>query len=172
MALSKTTPSKIKQFINHSIGVEDFNKDDGITKCNEEGFKDENEIEAFMIWKKFDKVRRNEGEEIRTFVNHFNTACNAILKKDVTISPSTGSFILVQKAAISEELERLVLHKIDLSKAKCYEEVSKSLIRIMGDLKKVNNIFGDEIGIAEKVEGRVKEVLVEMVGNGERRLVV
>ena len=51
MALSKTTPSKIKQFINHSIGVEDFNKDDGITKCNEEGFKDENEIEAFMKWK-------------------------------------------------------------------------------------------------------------------------
>ena len=100
----------------------------------------------------FDKVRRNEGEEIRSFVNHFNTAYNAILKKDVTISPSMESFILVQKTAISEELERLVLHKTDLSKAECYEEVSKSLIGIMGDLKKVNNVFGDEIGIAEKVE--------------------
>ena len=157
MALPKTTPSKIKQFINHSIGVEDFNKDDGITKCNEEGFKDENEIEAFMIWKKFDKVRRNEGEEIRTFVNHFNTAYNAILKKDVTISPSTGSFILVQKAAISEELERLVLNKIDISKAECYEKVSKSLIRIMGHLKKVNNILEIRLELQRRSRGESRK---------------
>ena len=95
--MSKTTPSKIKQFINHSIGVEDFNKDDRITKYNEEGFKDENEIESFMIWKKFDKVRRKEGEEVRNFVNKFNTAYNAFLKKYVAIPPSTRLFILVQR---------------------------------------------------------------------------
>ena len=129
MSLPKNDPSNIKQFINHSIRVEDLNKDDGITKlinAMKKAFKEENEIEVFMKWKEVDKVRRNEGEEVRTFVNRFNTAYNAILKKDITIPPSTRSFIIVQKAAICEELERLVIDKINFSKAECYDKVSKS----------------------------------------------
>ena len=131
MSLPKNDPSNIKQFINDSIGVEDLNKDDGITKlidAMKKAFKEEGEIEAFTKWKAFDKVRRKEGEEVRTFVNRFNTAYNAISKKDITIPPSTRSFILVQKASITEELERLVIHRIDFSNAECYEEFSKSLI--------------------------------------------
>merc|ERR1712112_600552 len=122
------------------------------------------EIEAFTKWKEFDKVKRKEGEEVRNFVNRFNTAYNAISKKQITIPPSTRSFILVQKASITEELERLVIHKIDFTKEDCYEEVSKSLIRIMGDSKKVTNDLGEEVCIAEKVEERVNEVMAGMSG--------
>ena len=77
MSLPKNDPSNIKQFINHSIRVEDVNKDDGITKlinAMKKAFKEENEIELFMKWKEFDKVRRKEGEEVRIFVKKFNIA--------------------------------------------------------------------------------------------------
>ena len=88
-------------------------------------FQEEREIEAFTKWKEFDKVKRKEGEEARTFVNRFNTAYKAISKKQIKIHPSTRSFILMQKASITEELERMVIHKINFSKDNCYEEVSK-----------------------------------------------
>ena len=54
MSLPKNDPSNIKQFINDSIGVEDLNKDDGITKlidAMKKAFKQEGEIEAFTKWK-------------------------------------------------------------------------------------------------------------------------
>ena len=98
MSLPKNDPSNIKQFINDSIGVTDLSKDDGIDKLIEamkKAFKEEGEIEAFSKWKEFDKVRRKEGEEVRTFVNRFNTAYNAISRKQITIPPGTRSFILV-----------------------------------------------------------------------------
>ena len=47
MSLPKNDPSNIKQFINHSIRVEDLNKDDGITKLIEamkKAFKEEGKI--------------------------------------------------------------------------------------------------------------------------------
>ena len=43
-----------------------------------------------------------------------------------------------------------------------YDEVSKSLIRIMGDSKKINNNIKDEVCIAEKVEERLSEVMAGM----------
>ena len=52
------------------------------------------------------------------------------------------------KAGISEELERMVIHKIDFTKDDCHDEVSKSLIRIMGDSKKINDNVGDEVCVA------------------------
>ena len=58
----------------------------------------------------------------------------------------------------------MVIHKIDFSKNECYDEVSKSLIRIMGDSKKVTNNLGDEDCIREKVEERVTEVMARMSG--------
>ena len=48
-------------------------------------FQDESDIEAFTKWKEFDKVKLKEGEEARTFVNRFNTAYNAISKKQIKI---------------------------------------------------------------------------------------
>ena len=78
-------------------------------------------------------------------------------------------FILVQKAAIIEELERMVIHKIDFSKNECYDEVSESLIRIMGDSKKVTKNLGDKVCIAEKVEERVTEVMAGMSGRWGRK---
>ena len=136
---------------------------DKLIKAMKKAFQQEGEIEAFTKWKEFDKVKRKEGEEVRTFVNRFNTAYNAISKKQITIPESTRSFILVQKASISDELERMVIHKVDFTKDDCYDEVSKSLIRIMGDSKKVNNME-DEVCIAEKVEERVSEVMAGMSG--------
>ena len=167
MSLPKNDPSNIKQFINDSIGVADLSKDDGIDKliqAMKKAFQEEGEIEAFTKWKEFDKVKRKEGEEVRTFVNRFNTAYNAISRKQITIPPGTRSFILVQKASITKELERLVIHKIDFTRDDCYEEVSKSLIRIMGDSKKVTKDLGEEVCIAEKVEERVNEVMAGMSG--------
>ena len=133
MSLPKNDPSNIRQFINDSIGVADLNNDDRITKLTEPMKKAfiEGEIEAFSKWKEFDKVRRKEG--VHTFVNRFNTAYNTISKKEITIPPSTRLFILVQKAAILEEMERMAIHKIDFIKNDCYDEVSKILIRIKGD---------------------------------------
>merc|ERR1712112_443333 len=87
-----------------------------------------------------------------------------ISKEKITIPPSTRSFILVQKASITEELERLVIHNIYFTKDDCYKEVSKSIIRIMGDSKKVTNDLGEEICIAEKVEERLNEVMAGMSG--------
>ena len=72
------------------------------------------------------------------------------------IPESTKSLILVQKASISNVLERLVLHKIDFTKNYCYDEVSKSLIRIMGDAKKVKYSIEDSVCVTEKVEGVTK----------------
>ena len=98
------------------LTLSDLNKDDGIDKliqAMKKAFQEEGEIEAFTKCKEFDKVKRKEGEEVRNFVNRFNTAYNAISKKKITIPPSTRSFILVQKASITEELERLVIHKIE-----------------------------------------------------------
>ena len=51
----------------------------------------------------------------------------------------------------------------------CYDEVSRSLIQIMGDSKKVMNDFGDKICIAEKVEERVTEVMAGMSGRWGRK---
>ena len=172
MSLPKNDPSNIKQFINDSIGVTDLSKDDGIDKLIEamkKAFQEEGEIEAFSKWKEFDKVKRKE-EEVRTFVNRFNTAYNAISRKQITIPPGTRSFILVQKASISEKLERLVIHKVDFTKDDCYEEVSKSLIRIMGDSKKVTSDLGEEVCVAEQVEERVNEVMAGMSGRWGKKL--
>jgi hypothetical protein len=154
LSLPTDEPSNIKQFINDSIGPDDLAKDDGIDKliaAMKEAFEQEGEIEAFTKWKEFDKVRRKEGEDVRTFANRFNMAYNAIAKKQITIPVSTRSFILVQKAGITEEMERMVIHKIDFTKDDCYKEASKSLIRIMGDSKKMDINNEDEVCIAEKV---------------------
>ena len=51
----------------------------------------------------------------------------------------------------------------------CYDEVSRSLIWIMGDSKKVTNDFQDEIYIAEKVKERVTEVMAGMAGRQGRK---
>ena len=146
MSLLKNDPSNIKQSINDSIGIEDLSKDDGMDKliaAMKKAFREEGEIEAFTKWKEFDKVKRKEGEDVRTFVNRFNTAYNAIVKKQITIPASTRSFLLVQRAGIAEELEQMVIHKIDFKKGKCFDEVTKSLIRIMGDSKKVTQEDND-----------------------------
>ena len=100
---------------------------------------------------------------MRTFINQFNAAYNAISKKQFMIPESTKSLILVQKASISNVLERLVLHKIDFTKNYCYDEVSKSLIRIMGDTKKINYGIEDGVCVTEKVEGVSK---VKAAANG------
>ena len=146
MSLPKNYPSNIMQSINDSIGIEDLSKDDGMDKliaAMKKAFQEEGEIEAFTKWKEFDKVKRKEGEDVRTFVNRFNTAYNAIVKKQITIPASTRSFLLVQRAGIAEELEQMVIHKIDFKKGKCFDEVTKSLIRIMGDSKKVTQEDND-----------------------------
>jgi len=104
-------------------------------------------------------VRRNEGEDVKTFVNRFNTVYSAIAKKEITIPAGMRSFILVRKAVISEELERMVIHKIDFEQNKCFDEVTRSLIRIMGDSTKIAKEDNDEIYLAEKVEERLAEVM-------------
>ena len=165
MSLPKNDPSNIKQSISDSIGIADLSKDDGMDKlitAMKKAFQEEGEIEAFTKWKQFDKIKRKEGEDVKTFVNRFNTAYNAIVKKQITIPASTRSFILVQKAAISEELERMVIHRIDFEKDECFDEVTKSLIRIMGDSKKVTKDDNDEIYVAEQVEERLAEVMAGM----------
>ena len=61
-------------------------------------------------------MRRKEGEEVRTFVNRFNTAYKAVAKKSIMIPESARPFILVQKAVITNEIEQLVIHKIYFKK--------------------------------------------------------
>ena len=81
MTLPKDHPSNIKQFIHDSIGREGLNTDTGMQKiidAMKKCFGQETEIESFMLWKKFDKVLRNDGEEVKQFVNRFNAAYNAI----------------------------------------------------------------------------------------------
>ena len=106
---------------------------------------------------------------IHIHIAAMHTAYNAISKKKITIPPGTRSFILVQKASISEELERLVIHKVDFTSEDCYDEVSRSLIRIMGDSKKVTNDYGEEVCVAEQVEERVNEVMAGMSGRWGRK---
>ena len=76
---------------------------------------------------------------------------------------------MIEKAALTEELKRIVIHKIYFSKNECYDKVSKSLIRIMEYCKKVTKDIGDEVCIAEKVEDRVSEVIAGMSGRWGKR---
>ena len=71
----------------------------------------------------------------------------------------------MQKVLISNVLERLVIHRIDFIKNYCYDEVMKSLIRIMGDAKKINYGIEDRVCVTEKVEGVTK---VKSETNGRR----
>ena len=130
LTLPKDHPSNLKQFIHDSIGKEGLNADDGMEKlvnAMKKCFAHETEIEAFMAWKKFDKVKRSEGEEMKQFVNKFNAAYNSISKKKITIPESTKAFILVNKAGITEEMERQVIHRIDFAKDTCYAKYLKVL---------------------------------------------
>ena len=52
-----------------------------------------------------------------------------------------------------------MVHKIDFENSGCYEEVTRSLIRIMGDSTKVREDV-DESCITEKIEDRCSEVMV------------
>ena len=45
----------------------------------------------------------------------------------------------------------------------------KSLIRIMGDSKKINDTVGDEVCVAEQVEERVSEVMAAMGGRWNKK---
>ena len=45
----------------------------------------------------------------------------------ITIPESTRAFIIIQKARISNETERMVIHKIEFKVAGCYEETCRSL---------------------------------------------
>ena len=65
----------------------------------------------------------------------------------------------MQKDRISEELERMVIHKIEFEKEECFEEVSKSLVRMMGDSTKIQKEDKEESYVAEKVERQVSEVM-------------
>ena len=58
----------------------------------------------------------------------------------------------MQKDRISEELERMVIHKIEFEQEECFEEVSKSLVRMMGDSMKILKEDKEESHVAEKVE--------------------
>ena len=80
--------------------------------------------------------KMKEGEDAQTFINRFNAVYNAISKKQTMITNSTRSLILVQKAGISDQLGRMVTHRIDFKKDDFYEEMTRSLIRLMGDSKK------------------------------------
>ena len=62
-----------------------------------------------------------------------------------------------------------MIHKIDFTKDECYEEVSKSLIRIMGDSKKIDMNNEDEVCIAEKVEERLSDVMAAMGGRWNKK---
>ena len=162
MSLPLNDSSNIKQAINDIIGMDDLSKDDGMDKVLEllkKTFQQEKELEAFSKWKQFDRVRRIEGEDVRSFVNRFNTAYSAIAKMEITIPVSTRAIILVQKAMISEELERMVIHKVEFEQDGCFEEVTKSLVRMMGDSTKVLKEDNDESYVAEKVEKRLTEVM-------------
>merc|ERR1712059_185899 len=81
MSLPINDPSNIKQAINDIIGMDDLGIEDGmdkVIKLLKKTFQQEKEIEAFTKWKQFDGVRRNEGEDVRSFVNWINTAYSAI----------------------------------------------------------------------------------------------
>merc|ERR1712059_198907 len=81
MSLPINDPSNIKQAINDIIGIDDLSKDDGMDKVIEllkKTFQQEKELEAFTKWKHFDRVRRTAREDIRSFINRFNTAYSAI----------------------------------------------------------------------------------------------
>ena len=112
MSLPKNDPNNIKQSVSNSIGMDDLNKDNGLDKLIavlKEAFLEEGEIEAFSKWKEFDGVKRKAGENVKTYVNRFRTAYKTIAKKEILIPSSTRSFIVVQKAGISEELKRRVM---------------------------------------------------------------
>ena len=72
MSLPINDSSNIKQAINDIIGMDDLSKDDGMDKILEllkKTFLQEKELEAFTKWDQFDRVRRNEGECVRSYVN-------------------------------------------------------------------------------------------------------
>ena len=62
MSLPKSHPSNIKQYIHDSIRKEGLNHDEGMNKfiaAMRKCFAQETEIEAFMMWKIFDKVLKS-----------------------------------------------------------------------------------------------------------------
>ena len=62
----------------------------------------------------------------------------------------------------------MIIYKIDFTKDNCYDELYKSLIRIMRDSKKVTNDICDEVCIVEKVEEMVSEVMAGMNGKWKK----
>ena len=155
MSLPVNDSSNIKQAIDEIIGMDGLSKDDGIDKVVElleKTYLQEKEMEYYLKWKQFDTVCRNEGEDVRFYISHFNMAYSALTKMEILIPASTRVFILVQKAHISEELGRMVLHNIEFKQEDCFEEVTKSLVRLMGDSMKIRKENKDESYVTEKVE--------------------
>ena len=77
LSLPSNDSSNIKEAISN------LSKDDGIDRVFEllkKMFQQEKEVEAFSKWKKFEGVRRVEGESIRSYVTRFNAAYEAITK--------------------------------------------------------------------------------------------
>ena len=88
MSLPVNDSSNIKQAISEIIGMDGLSKDDGIDKLIEllkKMYLQEKELEAFLKWKQFDTVRRNEGEDVRTYINHFNMVYSALVKMEILI---------------------------------------------------------------------------------------
>ena len=71
----------------------------------EKTFRQERELEAFKKWKQFDRIRRNEGEDVRAFSIRFNTDYDDVARMGITIKDRMRAFMLMEKAMISEELE-------------------------------------------------------------------
>ena len=72
-------------------------------------------------------------------------------------SNSTRSLILVQRAGISNELGRMVTHRVDFKKDECYKEVTRSLIRLMRDAKKKKENTGGKVSAGGVAGNKIRK---------------
>ena len=131
--LKKEDPSGIRDKILYEITIADLNKDEGMKTYMDfmnKHFKKDQSVATYEAYLNFEKCKKNENEDIKTFVMRFDKQSNIAKKKNVKYPNLVLAFKLLDNSGLSEVDRKLVLSEMDFTKEnEVYDDTKKALLK-------------------------------------------
>ena len=109
--------------------IADLNMDEGMKTYMDfmnKHFKKDESVATYEAYLNFEKCKKKENEDIKTFVMRFDKQSNIAKKKNVKYPNLVLAFKLLDNSGLSEVDRKLVLSEMDFTKEnEVYEDTKK-----------------------------------------------
>ena len=157
--LKKDDSSGIRDKIMNELSIEKLNADNGLdeyVKYMDKHFKKDDSVATYEAYLNFERCKKKDEEEIKSYILRFDKQSNIAKKKKVTYPNLVLALKLLDNSMLTEVDRKLVLSEMDFSKEdEVYDKTKNALLKYKSNnvcSKPLNNIKTEtEIKMEENV---------------------